>query len=87
MYRLQYLNIVVETESEMQKEHLMAQGYTLLDQQDNEKDSDESQKTEEEIKSYKKKTTEELREIAREKGIEQVQNLTKKELLSLLEGE
>lgn len=86
MYRLQYLNLVVETSDEEKKNLLVSQGYKVLDSQEVEEFND-SQEVEEETKSYKKKTTEELREIAREKGIEQVQNLTKKELLSLLEGE
>ena len=35
MYKLQYLNIVIETDSEMRKNELMSIGYKLVDEVEN----------------------------------------------------
>ena len=35
MYKLQYLNIIIETDSEMRKNELMSIGYELVDEAEN----------------------------------------------------
>lgn len=90
MYRLQNLNIITETENEMQKDELIMQGYTLLDQQEEEKEEASDEELSEgvflqESTDYKKYKVEELRKIASEKGLSAAEGMTKKELVELLE--
>lgn len=49
MYKLQYLNITVEVESEIQKDELISKGYELIEKTDNKKEdtNDEISKNEE----------------------------------------
>lgn len=87
MYRLQNLNIITETENEMQKDRLIMQGYTLLDHQEEEKEEASDNSSSEVVSSqdYKKYKAEELRKIATEKNLSVTEGMTKKELVELLE--
>ncbi|MFC4805452.1 hypothetical protein [Filifactor villosus] len=86
MYRLQHLNIIIETENEIQKDRLIMQGYTLLDHREGEDTtSDNSSSEVVSSQDYKKYKAEELRKIATEKNLSVTEGMTKKELVELLE--
>ena len=93
MYKLHYLNVIRETESELEKDKLVALGYELiLDSKQEQAEEEKEDKTEEEKEDkteedidLKKLKINELKKIAADRGIEIADDILKKDLIELLE--
>lgn len=76
MYRLQKANVVKLTESEDKKRQLLAQGFTLLAEERNEKPPE---------KAMAEMTLTELKKLAKDKGIDISGAKQKNEILALMQ--
>lgn len=70
MYRLQKLNVVKTVDNESAKENLIVQGFEVIKNKDD---------------KYNGLKVDELKEFAKEKGIEGYSNMKKEELIVALE--
>ncbi|WP_061309086.1 Rho termination factor N-terminal domain-containing protein [Clostridium botulinum] len=72
MYKLQKLNVVKFVDNENSKEKLILQGFEVIENTDSES-----------VK-YNKLTVDKLKELAKEKGLENYSNMKKEELIAAL---
>ncbi|AIY81491.1 hypothetical protein U728_721 [Clostridium botulinum 202F] len=72
MYKLQKLNVIKIVDNENAKEKLILQGFEVIENID-----DEAVK-------YNKLTVDKLKELAKEKGLENYSNMKKEELIAAL---
>ncbi|WP_252224564.1 MULTISPECIES: Rho termination factor N-terminal domain-containing protein [unclassified Clostridium] len=72
MYKLQKLNVVKFVDNENSKEKLILQGFEVIENTDGES-----------VK-YNKLTVDKLKELAKEKGLENYSNMKKEELIAAL---
>ncbi|EPY2274504.1 Rho termination factor N-terminal domain-containing protein [Clostridium sporogenes] len=77
MYRLIRDNVERAVNDEYIRDKLIKQGYKLIE---------ETQNVQEDLKKLNDLTIEELRELAKGKGIEGISKLKKDELIEVLEG-
>lgn len=72
MYKLQKLNVVKFVDNENSKEKLILQGFEVIENTDSDS-----------VK-YNKLTVDKLKELAKEKGLENYSNMKKEELIAAL---
>lgn len=72
MYKLQKLNVVKFVDNENSKEKLILQGFEVIENTDGE------------TVKYNKLTVDKLKELAKEKGLENYSNMKKEELIAAL---
>lgn len=72
MYKLQKLNVVKFVDNENSKDKLILQGFEVIENTDGES-----------VK-YNKLTVDKLKELAKEKGLENYSNMKKEELIAAL---
>ena len=80
MYRLKKRNVERVVESETTRDALINNGFEMIGTQEN-----GTNNKEEESKSLEELTVKELKEIAKEKGIEGYSDMKREELLEVLE--
>lgn len=72
MYKLQKLNVIKIVDNENAKEKLILQGFEVIENTDGE------------TVKYNKLTVDKLKELAKEKGLENYSNMKKEELIAAL---